>query len=339
VLAHKGARTPGRDGRTKDDLASEEAKRTLLRDIAPELRERSVRPSPGRRVQSPQRPGTSRPRGLATRTERVGQMRRKMVLDPSWESDCLHGSSGGRPGRRTRDGLALLDSDIKERTKYFWGRAGAIRAAFASIPQGTWLPLRAERGADGRLLERSDGCLNAGMMHGQRLHRPDSGTPPGASCSPLWSHVDWHQRDRYWGRHDGGRHRKATERRRQAHQGPGALRRYAEDGRRRTTGGTAAADRVRDEGQTVLAAARKRARAVEQTHVTPVHAGFDFLGCHGQRSGRGHDRPNRLVTPSAKAGQRLKAKGTERPESRRLRAAPVWQFRALNAVRRGGSTD
>lgn len=58
VLTHKGARTPGLDGMTKDDLSSEEAKRTLRQEIEQELRERSFRPAPVRRVHLPKSPGT-----------------------------------------------------------------------------------------------------------------------------------------------------------------------------------------------------------------------------------------------------------------------------------------
>ncbi|HET9868686.1 MAG TPA: hypothetical protein VFQ06_15415, partial [Nitrospira sp.] len=45
VLSNKGARTPGLDGMTRDDLSSQEAKRTLIQKIEQELRERSFRPS------------------------------------------------------------------------------------------------------------------------------------------------------------------------------------------------------------------------------------------------------------------------------------------------------
>ena len=65
VLANKGARTPGLDGMTKEDLSSEEAQRTLRQEIEQELRERSFCPSPVRRVHIPKSPGKYRPLGLS----------------------------------------------------------------------------------------------------------------------------------------------------------------------------------------------------------------------------------------------------------------------------------
>jgi len=57
VLTNTGARTPGLDGMPKEDWSAEEAQRTRLQEIAQERRERSVRPTPVRRVHRPQRPG------------------------------------------------------------------------------------------------------------------------------------------------------------------------------------------------------------------------------------------------------------------------------------------
>ena len=88
----------------------------------------------------------------------------KMVLEPIWESDFLNCSNGFRPGRRTMDCIALLDSYLNERSKFFWVIEGDIRAAFDRIHQGTLLNLLAERVADRRLLDLIDGFLKAGMM-------------------------------------------------------------------------------------------------------------------------------------------------------------------------------
>src|SRR5215831_13205892 len=142
VLANTGARTPGTDGITKSHLSSEEAKSTLIEAIGQELRERSFRPSPVRRIYIPKSNGKQRPLGISTLKDRVVQMLLKMVLEPIWESDFLNCSNGFRPGRRTMDCIALLDSYINERNKYFWVIEGDIHAAFDSIHQITLHNLR-----------------------------------------------------------------------------------------------------------------------------------------------------------------------------------------------------
>jgi group II intron reverse transcriptase/maturase len=338
VLANKGARTPGLDGMTKEDLSSEQAKRSLMQEIEQELRERSFRPSPVRRVHIPKSPGKYRPLGISTLKDRVVQMLLKMVLEPIWESDFLNCSNGFRPGRRTMDCIARLDSYINERNKYFWVIEGDIRAAFDSIHQGILLNLLAQRVADRRLLDLIDSFLKAGAMQGKLFHRTDIGTPQGAICSPFLSNVYLHQLDLYWWTHYGGLHRKVKERRRQAHLGNCALIRYADDWLLLTNGGESEAYRLRDEFQTFLAQELQLELAVEKTHITHVNDGFDFLGYHVQRYVRGYDRPKLLVTPSDKAVRRLKAKVKEITARRWFQDAPLLKFSALNAVLRGWIT-
>ena len=338
VLANKGARTPGLDGMTKEDLSSEQAKRSLMQEIEQELRERSFRPSPVRRVHIPKSPGKYRPLGISTLKDRVVQMLLKMVLEPIWESDFLNCSNGFRPGRRTMDCIARLDSYINERNKYFWVIEGDIRAAFDSIHQGILLNLLAQRVADRRLLDLIDSFLKAGAMQGKLFHRTDIGTPQGAICSPFLSNVYLHQLDLYWWTHYGGLHRKVKERRRQAHLGNCALIRYADDWLLLTNGGESEAYRLRDEFQTFLAQELQLELAVEKTHITHVNDGFDFLGYHVQCYVRGYDRPKLLVTPSDKAVRRLKAKVKEITARRWFQDAPLLKFSALNAVLRGWIT-
>ena len=338
VLANKGARTPGLDGMTKEDLSSEQAKRSLIQEIEQKLRERSFRPSPVRRVHIPKSSGQYRPLGISTLKDRVVQMLIKMVLEPIWESDFLNCSNGFRPGRRTMDCIARLDSYINERNKYFWIIEGDIRAAFDSIHQGILLNLLAQRVADRRLLELIDSFLKAGVMQGNLFHRTDIGTPQGAICSPFLSNVYLHQLDLYWWTHYGGLHRKVKERRRQAHLGNCALIRYADDWLLLTNGGKSEAYRLRDEFQTFLAQELQLELAVEKTHITHVNDGFDFLGYHVQRYIKGCDRPKLLVTPSDKAVRRLKAKVKEMTTRRWFRDAPLLKFSALNAVLRGWIT-
>jgi RNA-directed DNA polymerase len=339
VLSHTGARTAGMDGVTTRTLASEEARVACTWHLRAELREERVRPMPVRRVHIPKSAGKRRPLGLATRKDRVVQMLVKRVLEPIWESDFLHCSNGCRPRRRTMDGIALLDSSINARTQDYGVIAGDIQGAFDNIPQGMLWRLLAQRLADRRLLKLAARVLKAGVMEGPLFRRTELGTPQGAICSPLWAHVDLHQLDRYGWQPYGGRHRKVKERRRRAHLGNGALMRYADDWLRLTNGRKAEAQRRRDEVQRFLWDERRLERSVATTHVTHVNDGFDFLGLHLRRYVGPWHRPKRLIRPSRKAQDRVKATVKEMSARKRCRDTPRLKFGALNAVLRGWIGD
>jgi len=176
------------------------------------------------------------------------------------------------------------------------------------------------------------------MRQGELFTRTEIGTPQGAICSPVLANIYVHQLDRYWWTRYGSLDRKVKERRRQASHGNCALIRSADDWLLLTNGSTQEAYRLREEMQAFLAEALQLALAVEKTHVTHVNDGCNCLGVHVRRDVNGHDRPQRLVTPSDKAQQRLKTTIRDMTARRRLRDTPLLKLSALNAVLRGWST-
>ncbi len=130
VLSNQGAKTAGIDGITKKTLNSNTAQAEFVRELQEQLRSKQFRPLPVRRVYIPKKDGKQRPLGIPTIKDRVGQMLLKMVLEPIYESDFLNCSNGFRPQRRTQNCIALLDSYINRRNKYYWVIEGDIKAAF-----------------------------------------------------------------------------------------------------------------------------------------------------------------------------------------------------------------
>lgn len=228
VLANQGARTAGIDGITKKAFVTELSRVVFVAELQVELRQKQFHPVPVRRVYIPKANGKTRPLGIATLKDRVVQMLLKMVLEPIWESDFLNCSNGFRPGRRTMDCIALLDSYINRQNKYYWVVEGDIKAAFDSVQHGILLNLLAERIADQRLLKLIERFLKAGIMEGSLFQRTDVGVPQGSICSPLLANIYLHQLDLFWWNKYGSLHRKAKERRRQQHLGNCALIRYAD---------------------------------------------------------------------------------------------------------------
>jgi group II intron reverse transcriptase/maturase len=335
VLSNKGARTAGIDGVTKKALTSAEAQANFVRELRAELQEKRFRPVPVRRVFIPKANGKTRPLGILTLKDRVVQMLLKMLLEPIWESDFLNCSNGFRPGRRTMDCIAHLDSYINKRGKYYWVIEGDIKGAFDNFQQEILLSLLAKRVADRRILDLVARFLKAGVMEGGLFRRSELGISQGGVCSPLLANIYLHQLDLYWWNKYGCLTPKEKERRRTAQQGNCALLRYADDWLLLTNGSKQEAYRLRDELQTFLREELKLELSVEKTHVTHINDGFDFLGFHIRRYVSGHDRPKMLVTPSAKAQARLKAKVKEMTSRRRFRDSPLLKFSALNAVLRG----
>jgi RNA-directed DNA polymerase len=259
----------------------------------------------------------------------------KMVLEPIFESDFLNCSNGFRPGRRTQDCIALLDSYINRRNKYYWVIEGDIKGAFDSIHHQILLNLMQERIADRRLLVLVERFLKAGVMEGNLFKRTKCGTPQGGICSPLLANIYLHQLDLYWWQKYGSLNRKARERRRTQHLGNCALIRYADDWLLLTNGSKQEAYRLRDEFQTFLRERLLLELNVEKTHITHVNNGFDFLGFHVRRYVSAHDRPKLLVTPTTEAQKRLKSKVKEMTNRKRYQDSPLLKFTALNAVLRG----
>lgn len=338
VLSNQGARTAGIDGVTKKALVSATAREAFVLELQAELRQKRFRPVPVRRVYIPKSKDKLRPLGIPTLKDRVVQMLLKMVLEPIWESDFLNCSNGFRPGRRTMDCIARLDSYINNRNKYYWVVEGDIKGAFDSIHHEILLKLLAQRIADRRILNLVDRFLKVGVMEGSLFKSTEVGTPQGGICSPLLANIYLHQIDLFWWNKYGNLNRKEKERRRIRQQGNCALIRYADDWLLLTNGSKAEAYRLRDEIQTFLTEELKLELSVEKTHVTHVNDGFNFLGFHARRYTCQNDRPKLLVIPSQKAVTRLKAKIKEMTDRKRFRDKPLLKFSALNAVLRGWVT-
>ena len=352
ILCNQGAKTAGIDGMTKKSLSSETAKANLVKEIEEELRNKQFRPLPVRRVYIPKSNGKQRcdpasakdareraprkrPLGIPTIKDRVVQMLVKMVLEPIYESDFLNCSNGFRPGRRTQDCIARLDSYINRRNKYYWIIEGDIKAAFDSIHHQILLKILAQRIVDQRFLKLIELFLKAGIMEGRLFKLTEIGTPQGGICSPILANIYLHQLDLYWWNKYGNLHRKEKERRRNKHMGNCALLRYADDWLLLTNGGKAEAIKLRDEFRTFLWSQLKLELSPEKTRITHVNQGFDFLGFHVQRYVYANDRPKMLVKPASKNIKKFKLKIKEATRRKRFQDSPLLKITALNTVLRG----
>ena len=98
--ANKGA--SGVDGVGFETIEAQGLGEWLAR-LGEELRDRTYRPEPVRRVMIPKPDGGERPLGIPTIKDRVVQTAAKLVLEPIFEADLDPEAYGYRPGRSAID--------------------------------------------------------------------------------------------------------------------------------------------------------------------------------------------------------------------------------------------
>jgi len=132
VLANRGSRSAGIDGVTISEFQDPQYRAKFIRTLSQALKDKTFKPSPGRRVYIPKANGKKRPLGILTIRDRVVQMVLKMLLEPIFEADFLDCSYGFRPGRRTMDCLVPIWRHVNGSSKHTgWWRVASGHASTA----------------------------------------------------------------------------------------------------------------------------------------------------------------------------------------------------------------
>jgi RNA-directed DNA polymerase len=307
VAGNQGAKTSGVDGWTVAGVRSSIGVQEFLAGIGEELKARTFRPSPVRRVQIPKANGKMRKLGIPTVTDRVVQAALKAVLEPIFEADFKPCSYGFRPNRRAQDAIA----EIQHMTTrgYTVVLEADITACFDEIDHTALMTRVRARICDKHLLAVVKSFLRAGVM---TPDGPDedtlTGTPQGGILSPLLANIalsaldehfdaQWREQMSTWHHRD---------RRKRRGEGNWKLVRYADDFVIVVNGQPHHAEELRVEVASVLAPLGLRL-SPEKTRVVDIDEGFVFLGFLVQRRRkRGTTKSYVYTVPSPKAIQSIK---------------------------------
>lgn len=207
----KRGKAPGLDGvKAEVILDTEKGVEQLLATIHEELRTKTYRPSPVKRVYIPKADGKKRPLGIPTLKDRVVQMAVVLILEPIFEADFEECSHGFRPKRKAHDALEAIRTNLKEgRTEIY---DADLKGYFDSIPHDKLMACVRMRIVDKSALELIRRWLRAPIVEcdetGKRQppKRNEKGTPQGGVISPLLANVYLNWFDLMFHRPEGPRH-------------------------------------------------------------------------------------------------------------------------------------
>jgi len=320
VAANRGA--PGVDGVSVDDV-EDSGVGEFLEALAGELKAKTYRPKPLRRVHIPKsgKPGATRPLGIPSVRDRVVMAAAKIVLEPIFEADFLPASFGFRPRRSAH--MAIEAIRVEANRGADWVLDADVSDCFGSIDHDVLMALVAVRVSDRSMLKLIHGWLRAGVLEEGAMSDSVSGTPQGSPISPLLANIALHVLDVEW---------EKTGRR------LGVLIRYADDFVV-LCATKARAEEARDRAAAVLAGLGLQLNP-DKTRIvrlTKGEQGFDFLGFHHAKveAWRWPGRFYMQRWPSKRAMASIKDKARQATDRRFVGYSLETAVQRLNPVLRG----
>lgn len=182
----------GIDNETIESFKADEENKIM--GILKELKERTYKPTPVRRVYIPKKNGKKRPLGIPVIKDRIVQQSIVNVISPLCEKHIFHKwSCGYRPDLGSERVLQIILWNIEIGYNHIYDCD--IKSFFDNIPHKKLMQVLNKYIADGTVLDIIWQWLKAGYMEEGKYHETNSGTPQGGVISPLLANIYLNEMD------------------------------------------------------------------------------------------------------------------------------------------------
>ncbi len=295
VYKRSKGKAPGVDGVTVSKFQEHETEH--LQTLRMELKKRTYRPKPLRRVEIPKANGKMRQLGIPCLRDKIVQEAMRMMLEPIFEVEFHENSYGFRPHRSAHH--AVFRCRLAMVHRYTWVIEGDVKACFDEISHKAILGAIREKVMDNKFLDLLQLFLKAGVMVDGKLLPTVKGVPQGGIISPLLANAVLNKLD--WFLHEKGQHNTGILRAYKHGDLNIRFARYADDwcvflvrANKRQ------AESLKEEIRKFLRTNSGLELSAEKTKITHVRDGFEFLGFHLER---GIGKSGKFV-PKIKVGQK-----------------------------------